>query len=87
MYTALPALVVATGMILYVDDPNTVTGTTLGVDNVVWLVSAAVAVALVPFVLLLSYLLRIATVAKRTLAIGPFVLQEIERPNDAGREE
>jgi hypothetical protein len=87
MYAALPALVVATGMILYVDDPNTVTGTTLGVDNVVWLVSAAVAVALVPFVLLLSYILRIATVAKRTLAIGPFVLQEIERPNDAGREE
>jgi hypothetical protein len=79
LYAAVPALLVSVGMILFVDSPGTVTGATLGVDNLLWLVSAAVAVALVPFTLLLSYVLRIATVAKRTLAIGPFVLRESDR--------
>jgi hypothetical protein len=31
---------------------------------------------------LLSYVLRIATVAKRTLAMGPFVLRASERTGD-----
>jgi hypothetical protein len=82
LYAAVPALVVATGMILYVDNPASVPGSTLGVDNLVWLASAAVTVALLPFVLLLSYILRIATVTKRTLAIGPFVLRETDRTAD-----
>lgn len=82
LYASVPALVVATGMIIYVDNPATVPGATLGVDNLVWLVSAAVTVALLPFVILLSYILRIATVAKRTLAIGPFVLRETGRTAD-----
>ena len=82
LYAAVPALLVSVGMILFVDDPATVTGTTLGVDNLLWVVSTAVAVALVPFALLLSYVLRIATVAKRTLAIGPFVLREADRSGD-----
>jgi hypothetical protein len=79
LYTAVPALLVSVGMILYVDNPATLTGTTFGVDNLVWVTSAAVTVAVLPFVLLLSYVLRIATVAKRTLAIGPFVLRESDR--------
>ena len=82
LYASIPALVVATGMILYVDNPSSVPGVTLGVDNLVWVVSAAVTVALLPFALLLSYILRIATVAKRTLAIGPFVLRETSRTAD-----
>ena len=82
LYASLPALAVATGMILYVDNPASVPGSTLGVDNLIWLVSAAVTVALLPFVLLLSYILRIATVTKRTLAIGPFVLRETDRTAD-----
>ncbi|HKJ59864.1 MAG TPA: hypothetical protein VKA37_11585 [Halobacteriales archaeon] len=82
LYAAVPALVVAIGMILYVDNPASVPGSTLGVDNLVWLVSAAVPVALLPFALLFSYILRIATVTKRTLAIGPFVLRETDRTGD-----
>jgi hypothetical protein len=35
-----------------------------------------------PFTLLLSYVLRIATVAKRTLAISSFVLRETDRTAD-----
>jgi hypothetical protein len=78
LYAAVPALVVTTGMILFVDDPATVTGTTLGVDDLLWVTSAAAAVALAPFTLLLSYILRIATVTKRTLAIGPLVLRTVD---------
>jgi len=74
LYTAVPALVVVTSMIIYYD-PRAVPGATLGISNDVLAASLAVAVATAPFLLLLSYILRIATVAKRTLAIGPFVLR------------
>ncbi|MFD1585731.1 hypothetical protein ACFR9U_01950 [Halorientalis brevis] len=78
LYTALPALAVSVAMIVYVDDGASVAWTVLGVDGIVWLTSAATVVALTPFVLLVAYILRIATVAKRTLAIGPFVLREMD---------
>lgn len=77
LYASLPALLVALSMLLYVDTTG-VTGTTFAVDKIVWLVCAAVTVTLSPFVLLISYVLRIASVAKRTLAIGPFVLRDME---------
>lgn len=82
LYASVPALVVSVAMILYANDPSVVTGSTLSVDNLVWLVAAAVTVALTPFVILLSYILRIVTVAKRTLAIGPLVLRERDESND-----
>lgn len=77
LYASIPALVVALSMLLYAD-PTAVPGSTLGIDNIVWLVCAAVTATLLPFFLLISYVLRIASVAKRTLAIGPFVLREME---------
>lgn len=83
LYAAVPALVVAAGTILYLADGSTVTGSTAGVDHIVLAVSGATTVALLPFAILLSSVLRIATVAKRTLAIGPFVLRGTE---DAGPE-
>ena len=79
LYASVPALLVAIGGILYLDAPGTITGGTAGVANLVWIVSAAATVALVPFAVLLAYVLRIATVAKRTLAIGPFILRESAR--------
>ena len=82
LYAAVPALVVAIAAILYADNPGSVTGTTLGVDHLVWLVAGATTVALAPFALLGAYVLRIATVAKRTLAIGPFVLRETDRDGE-----
>jgi hypothetical protein len=36
-------------------------------------------VALTPFTLLATYILRIGTIAKRTLAIGPFILQKRDK--------
>jgi len=76
LYAAVPALVVAIGGVLLLEMPAAVTGTTLGVDNHLLVVSGATTVAVTPFLLLLSYILRIVTVTKRTLAIGPFVLRE-----------
>lgn len=77
LYASIPALVVAVSMLTYVDTTG-VTGATFGVDNIVWIVCAAATVTLSPFFLLVSYVLRIVSVAKRTLAIGPFVLRDME---------
>ena len=82
LYTAVPALVMATAAILYLSSPGTVTGTFLGVDALVWAVCLTATASLAPFVVLLSFVLRIATVAKRTLAIGPFVLRSEERSDE-----
>lgn len=73
LYAAVPALVVA-GVMLAVVDAGTVPGSTLGIDHVVVVVGGAFAVTLLPFMLFVSYILRILTVAKRTLAIEPLIL-------------
>jgi hypothetical protein len=77
LYIAIPALVII-GSVLMNIGPNAVPGTTLGIDNLVWVASAAYTIGLAPFVVLVAYVLRIATMAKRTLAIGPFILRETE---------
>jgi len=82
LYAAVPALIVSVGGILTLNTPGTVPGTTLGVANLAWVTLGGTLVALAPFAVLLAYVLRIATVAKRTLAIGPFVLRETDRTDD-----
>lgn len=74
LYTAVPALGVAIVMVLYFD-ATSIGGTVLTIPIPVWMTSLALAVVLLPFMILLAYVVRISTVAKRTLAIGPFVLQ------------
>ncbi|ELZ15220.1 hypothetical protein C477_18580 [Haloterrigena salina JCM 13891] len=81
MYVAVPALVVTMGMLLFFD-ADAVVGTYLGVDVLVWIVAAAATVAVTPFLLLVAFILRIATMAKRTLAIGPFILRDSSRGED-----
>lgn len=66
---------------MYVD-AETLRGATLGIDNLVWMTSAGFVIGTAPFVLFTAYVLRIATVAKRTLAMGPFILRESERDDD-----
>ncbi|SDF39315.1 hypothetical protein SAMN04488067_10445 [Halorubrum xinjiangense] len=75
LYAAVPALLVA-GLALSVVDAGTFPGRTLGVDHVTLVVAGAFAVTLLPFSLFVSYLLRVLTLAKRTLAIGPLVLRD-----------
>ncbi|WP_435075383.1 hypothetical protein [Halorubrum sp. HHNYT27] len=75
LYAAVPALVVAGVMVAAVDS-GTFPGQTLGFDHLTLAVGAAFAVTLLPFSLFVSYVLRILTLAKRTLAIGPMVLRD-----------
>jgi hypothetical protein len=76
LYAAVPSLTIAIGGLLTLGNAGTVGGSTLGVANHSWTVLLAATVTVTPFALLIAYVLRIATVAKRTLAMGPFVLRE-----------
>src|SRR5699024_9494569 len=78
LYVSIPALATAAGLFMYLD-ASSFPGTLLGVDNLIWIFSAGIAFSSTPFFLLVSYILRVATIAKRTLAIGPFVLRESRR--------
>ncbi|GAB3689750.1 hypothetical protein GCM10028857_25460 [Salinarchaeum chitinilyticum] len=84
LYSAIPALVVTIAGLLVLGNAGTVGGSTLGVANQSWLVLGAATVALAPFAILLSFVLRIATVAKRTLAMGPFVLRNTDHTDGDG---
>ncbi|WP_416840890.1 hypothetical protein [Haloferax sp. DFSO52] len=78
-YTAIPALVASIGAILFLDNLGSVPGATLGISNLLLVVAFVTAVSLSPFAVLAAYVLRISTVAKRTLSIGPFVLRSETR--------
>jgi hypothetical protein len=78
LYVAVPALIVA-GCTLTFVGAESFPGTTWGVDNITWVVSGAFTLTVMPFLLFTSYIFRIATVAKRTLAIGPLILRESQR--------
>ena len=78
VYAAIPALLVSGGMLAFVD-ASTFTGATFGISDVLWVTAGAFTVTLVPFFLFVSYVMRIATVAKRTLAIGPLILRDSQR--------
>ncbi|WP_224270813.1 hypothetical protein [Haloprofundus salinisoli] len=78
LYLSVPALIVAGFTTTYLGG-NALPGGTLGVPNLIWWTSAAFAITSMPFLLLISYIARIATIAKRTLAIGPFILRDSQR--------
>lgn len=73
LYAAVPAVLVAAVMVATVD-ATTATGVVLGVDTITLLVAGAFAVTVFPFLLFVAYILRILTVAKRTLSIEPLTL-------------
>ena len=68
---ALPALVAAAAAVLFYT-PRLFGGRVVRVAAV----SAWVVAATLPFLVLVAYVLRIATVTRRTLSIGPFVLRD-----------
>ncbi|NUB90727.1 hypothetical protein HTZ84_14215 [Haloterrigena sp. SYSU A558-1] len=84
-YLSLPALAVSAYMIL-VFEVGDVAGVIAGIDQGLLFVALAFAVGVTPFAIFLSYILRIVTVAKWTLAIGPFILRETDRGEDVGWE-
>lgn len=73
LYLFVPALIVSMSMMVFLD-PQAVPAGGGPIDGLLLLVALATAISLSPFLLVVSYVLRVATVAKRTLAIGPFVL-------------
>lgn len=77
LYAAIPALSIAVYAMLWFD-PQQITGATLGVNNAYLSASVMFALSIAPFALLLSYVLRIVTLARRTLAIGPFILRRTD---------
>ncbi len=78
LYVTVPALVVAGCMLAFVGS-NSFPGATFGIDDLLLVYAFAFAVTLFPLTLFISYILRIATVAKRTLAIGPLILRDSQR--------
>jgi len=75
---SLPSLVVSVSMVLFYD-PAAIAGSIAGAPLSLWVAAGAATVALVPFLVLLSYVLRISVVTQRTLSIGPFTLRETDR--------
>ncbi|WP_415382339.1 hypothetical protein [Halosimplex sp. TS25] len=81
LFSAIPSLIVAVYMLLF-HEVGTPGGAVFGIPTEVVVVSAAVTVALAPFLVLLSYVLRVASVTKRTLAIGPFTIRDTHDQNE-----
>lgn len=86
LYGAMPALALA-GYMMLEFDPAKITGAAFGVSNAYLVVSGLYVLTLAPFGVLLAYLLRVLTVMKRTLAIGPFILRETEQLEAVRQEE
>ncbi|WP_435359225.1 hypothetical protein [Haloarchaeobius sp. DFWS5] len=82
-YAAVPALVVTSAMLVFFDaDASAFAGSILGIDKLLLLLALTTTIAIVPFALMLSYVLRIATITKRTLSIGPLILRETDRTDE-----
>jgi len=77
LYTSMFALGLAAYMVL-VFDPTVVAWTFLGAAGGYLLASVAFTLTLTPFGMLLSSILRLITVTKRTLTVGPFILRETQ---------
>lgn len=78
LYTSVPALLVAGSMLGFYSGIS-LTNSTFGISHTIVVIGAALTITLIPFLLLISYIARVATAAKRTLAMGPLVLRESQR--------
>lgn len=78
LFTGIPALIVSVVAAIYLK-PGVVSGSLLDIPVLIWLINGGVTLALVPFFVFSAYVLRTASIAKESGAIGPFVLHESER--------
>lgn len=78
LVASIPALIVSAVMVAFFND-ETFSLVVADVELILLVVCAGAAIALLPFIILLSYVLRIATVTKHTLSIGPFILRETDQ--------
>ena len=77
LVVSVPALLLSASMIAFFD-ATAHSPAVAGIDTLVPIVAAATTVGLAPFLLLMAYVVRIATVTKHTLSIGPFILRETD---------
>ncbi|MFB6187893.1 MAG: hypothetical protein ABEI86_13655, partial [Halobacteriaceae archaeon] len=75
---AVPAIIISVSMVLFVDLTD-ISGQIFGLSQSILGVSLGVTLALSPFIVLLVYIMRIATITKRTLSIGSFTLRKTSR--------
>lgn len=73
LYASVPAIIVAGGITVFVD-ATTFPGRFLGVETMLWVVSAGFTVSVLPFLVFMAFIVRLATLAKQTLTVGPLVL-------------
>ncbi len=78
LFAAIPALLVSSCMIIFFNF-NTYHLTIFNVETLILVIALAATISLLPFLILISYVLRIATITKHTLAIGPFILRETDK--------
>ncbi|GAB3664723.1 hypothetical protein [Halopiger thermotolerans] len=78
LVTGIPALILSIYASLYLK-PEVASGAVLDIPTIVWLINGGVTIALIPFFIFTAYVLRTASIAKESGAIGPFVLHESER--------
>jgi len=77
LVAALPALLVSGSMVAFFNGA-TYSVEIFGVGTLVAVIAIAATISVAPFLILFAYVMRIATVAKHTLSIGPFILRETE---------
>ncbi|MDY6764808.1 MAG: hypothetical protein SV377_03845 [Halobacteria archaeon] len=77
LIASIPALLVSGSMIIFFNDA-TYSVVVFNIQTLVFVIAATATVSVLPFLILLAYVMRIATVAKHTLSIGPFILRETE---------
>lgn len=75
LYTGFPAILV-TFLASQIYTPSVFPGEFFGVEKRLLFVSAAVTVSLTPFVVLISYVFRLAAMSRSTLFVGPFDARE-----------
>jgi hypothetical protein len=81
LYLSVPSLVITSALAMYLA-PSSFPGAFLGIDNLIWIVSAGMAAGALPFLFLTSFILRLVTITKRTLAVGPFILRSAGRSSE-----
>ena len=82
LYVSLPVIVFISYILLALDENLFPRVSLFSLSPLLVFVSFAYTVALAPYVVLTSYILRAATITLRTLAAGPFILQPGEGIED-----
>jgi hypothetical protein len=81
IYVSLPAIVVVSAAVLAVD-VRLLGGELFGFPTILLFAAVGYTVGLAPFLVLTSYVLRVATVSRLTLSAGPFIVDEERDPGE-----